>query len=284
MEKARIFMRKAINLIKIPQMRVLPGQLAFFFILSFIPLIAIIANVVSYFGISLISIKETLASTLPGNLANNMIQYVSGTGFNFKMFIVIISTAILASNGAHSIIITSNEIYKVKDRGIVKRRMKAILMTVLLVMLLTFLLVVPVFGKTIFAIIKTNNNQDTISFLYTMYNILKYPVSIIFIYFIVKFLYTIAPDQKVDSHTTTAGSIFTAIAWAIATSIYSFYVSKFAQYDLLYGSISNLIILFLWIYILAYIFVIGMIINASNSNEKDLKTQVLKAFKEEEKK
>ncbi|MBQ3468835.1 MAG: YihY/virulence factor BrkB family protein [Bacilli bacterium] len=281
MERVRVFMRKAKRLFKEPQMRVLPGQLAFFFVLSFIPLLALVANVCAYFGLSLNSIKEVLASSLAGDLADKMINIVSGKGLNWNILVFFISAAILASNGAHSVIIASNEIYKVKDRGIVKRRLKAIGMTFLLVGLLLFLLVVPVFGKQIFALIRDNAaNQDMVSLIYNVYTVLKYPVAIIVVYLIVKFIYIIAPDQKVKSHTTTIGSLFTAVGWAITTYIYSFYVDKFAHYDLLYGSISNLIILFLWVYILAYVFVLGMIINASNSNEQDLRTQVIKLFKD----
>lgn len=280
MEKVRIFLRKMFNLIKQPQMRVLPGQLAFFFILSFIPLLVIVANIISYFGLSLNTIREAIASSLPGDIAGTMVDFVSGKGLSWNIVAFLIMALILASNGAHSIIITSNEIYKVEDKGIVKRRLKAILMTIMLVGLLFFLLVVPVCGKLIFTLVKESaTNQEFVSMVYGIYNVLKYPLSIILIYFIVKVLYTIAPDQKIESHTTVIGSLFTAILWAIATSIFSFYVEKFAYYDLLYGSISNLIILFIWVYILAYIFVLGLIINASNANEKDLKAQIVKAFR-----
>ena len=35
-----------------------------------------------------------------------------------------------------------------------------------------------------------------------------------------------------------------------------------AHYDIFYGSISNIIILLIWFYILSYVFVIGLVMNA----------------------
>ena len=48
----------------------------------------------------------------------------------------------------------------------------------------------------------------------------------------------------------------------IATEIYSIYVDVFARYNIFYGSLSNILILLLWVYILAYIFMLGMALNS----------------------
>ena len=86
--------------------------------------------------------------------------------------------------------------------------------------------------------------------------------------FRVKLLYTIAPDKKIPSHSTTYGSIFTTVIWTIATAIFSYYLKYFANYNMLYGNLSSIIILMMWIYIISYVFVMGIAINATNLNEK----------------
>ena len=100
------------------------------------------------------------------------------------------------------------------------------------------------------------------------YNILKYPISIFIIFFFIKLLYTMAPDKKIKSMHTTRGAIFTTIGWIISTEIYSLYVTKFVNYSVLYGSVAHLIVLFIWIYLLSYVFVLGMAINASVIEEE----------------
>ena len=269
MEQVRVFFKKVIEIVKKPEMRILPGQLAFFFVISLIPLVALIGAIASSFSISIDTLKETLSSSVPSDIAEILTNIISGEGLNFNIAVFFISAFILASNGTHSIIITSNEIYKIESKDVIARRIKAILMTFILVSLLTFLLIVPVFGDSIFEYLRnTVRDQSAVNFFYKVYQLMKYPISLIIIYFNIKLIYVIAPDKKIKSITTSKGAMFTTISWIIATEIYSFYVGTFSKYYIFYGSISNILILLLWVYILSYIFVLGMVINAGSISQQ----------------
>ena len=265
MERAKGFLKKAIELIKKPEMRILPGHLAFFFVMSLIPIVALIGALASKFSISLDIIKEALGVPMPIGVEDFIHSIVSGKGLSFNIGIFFFSAFILASNGTHAIIIASNEIYKIKPKDILRRRTKAVLMTVILVEIMFFLLIVPVFGDTIFNILKTSfDNSNTTEILYRIYRLLKYPLSIAVIYLNIKLIYIIAPDEEIEGNTATKGAIFTTISWIICSEIYSFYLDTFTKYDIFYGSISNIIILLLWVYMLSYIFVLGLVINAGS--------------------
>ena len=73
-----------------------------------------------------------------------------------------------------------------------------------------------------------------------------------------------APDKRISSHYVKKGALFTTIGWIVVTSIYSYYANNLANYDLWYGGLSNIIVLMIWIYILAYILVLGIAINTNN--------------------
>ena len=70
---------------------------------------------------------------------------------------------ILASNGTYSIINTSNEIYKVEDNGEIKKRLKAVLMTFILVILFLFLILVPAFGDVLIRLITTSVQNESLN-------------------------------------------------------------------------------------------------------------------------
>lgn len=264
------FMKKVIEIIKTPEMRILPGQLSFFLLLSIIPLFAIIAAVAAEFSLSIETLIKLINDNLPKEIANFIIEIIGGKSISINIVLFCITGFILASNGPHSMIIGANLIYKVKDKDYLTRRIKAILMTIILVLLFIFILMVPAFGdKIISLIVSFIPNIRIGEIVETGYNILKYPTSILIIYFFIKLLYTMAPDTKIKSSETTTGAIFTTISWILTTEVYSFYVSYFARYNLLYGSVANLLILFLWIYLLSYIFVLGMVLNASGREEID---------------
>ncbi len=271
MEKLTNILKKVMNVILKPEMRVLPGQLAFFFVLSIIPLIALIGAITSKFQLPLDMVQEYVNGAIPASVSELLLSIVSPKVMNFNMAVFFVSAFILASNGTHSMIITSNEIYKIKSDNFLKRRLKAIFMTIILVSVLLFIILIPVFGDTIFTLVKeTSNNQSLANFLYGLYQILKYPLSIIIIYINIKLLYVLAPDKKIRSKSATKGAIFTTISWVVSTEIFTFYVGTFAKYDVFYGNISNIIILLLWIYLLSYIFVLGMAFNAGFTKEEDI--------------
>lgn len=264
------FLKRVYKTIKKPEMSILPGQLAFFLLLSLIPLVALIATIISHFSISIETIMELVSNTFPSEIAGFMNEALGGKSMNFNIAIFYISAFILASNGPHSMIVGANQIYKVENKDYLTRRIKAIFMTVVLVILLVFMLLVPAYGDKIIILITDFINNDAINHTINLtYGILKYPISFILIFFCIKLLYTMAPDKTIKSKSTTYGAIFTTVAWIVSTEVYSFYVSAFAKYNLLYGSIASLLILLLWVYLLSYIFVLGMALNASREPESE---------------
>ena len=205
-----------------------------------------------------------MADTIPEGILSILDGIIAGNGINFNIVVFYFSAFLLASNGTYSMINISNEIYKVEPRDVISRRLKAILMIFILVGLFLFLIVVPVFGSTLFEIIRASTgNADTITFFQKILIILKYPLILIVLYINIKMMYVIAPDREIPSQTTKIGAAFTTIGWVLSTEIFAFYIERFARYDVFYGSISNILVLLLWVYLLAYIYVFGMVINAS---------------------
>ncbi len=271
MKRIKSFFKRVYDTIKKPEMSILPGQLAFFLVLSIIPLVALVASIASHFSISIETLMETVQSSFPEEVAKFINQAIGGKDVSFNIAIFYVSAFILASNGPHSMIVGSNLIYKVKNKDYLSRRIKALFMTIILVFLLIFMLVVPAYGDKIIDLVAGFITSDAlVKTITATYSLLKYPISFILIYFCIKLLYTMAPDTTIKSKDTTYGAVFTTISWIISTEVYSFYVSAFAKYNLLYGSIANILILLLWVYILSYIFVLGMALNASKIDTKDI--------------
>ena len=114
------------------------------------------------------------------------------------------------------------------------------------------------------AILKTiinllDGNYDSF---YKIFTFLKWPLSFFLIYFFLKVVYTITPSVNIKSKTVSKGALFTTAGWTIATFVYSIYVTNIARYDIFYGSLSSIIVLMIWVYILSSILVIGIGINA----------------------
>jgi membrane protein len=284
--RAREFVRKAIAIIKRPDMRILPGQLAFFLVLSMIPLLALVGTIGSKLGLSMTSFRNALESTVPDAVINTLFPADATTGLNFNVTVFFIAAFLLASNGAYSVITTSNRIYQVEDNGEIRRRSKAVLLTFILVSLLFFLILVPAFGDSLISLAEINlHNEKLASFIRNIYHLGKYPLSLFLLYFNIKLIYILAPDKEVTSNEVRAGAMFTTIFWLLSSKIYAFYVEYFSHYDIFYGSMSNILVLLFWVYILAYIFTLGMSFNQTGVIQETIelrRSDIAKRLKKEQ--
>lgn len=269
MDKARVWIIKIINLFQKPELRILPGQLAYYLVITIIPLLALVATFAAALSISTETLSNAISSSVPSGIANIINGIISGGGINFNLLIFYISAILLASNGTYSMINTANEIYKVHPKDMISRRIKAISMIFILIFLFLFLFLVPLFGSTLFNIIKeVVGTGPLVNILERVLVLLKYPLILLILFINIKITYVMAPDKEIERKTTNKGSIFTTIGWILATEIFAFYIERFTHYDVFYGSISNILVLLLWVYLLSYIYVIGMIINASVYKEE----------------
>lgn len=270
--KTRIksFLKKVFSIIMKPVMSILPGQLAFSFVLSIIPILTIIGIICIMFSISIDTLAAFVKDSFPPAISNMLLPLINGKGFDASIIVYLISALFLASGGAHSIIVTSDVLYNIKQPNFVRRRVKAFIITFILLTLVCFLLLVPGFGDQIILFLKSTKAIRPISSeIMLLYQILKYPLSFILIYFNIKLIYTIAPDKNIKSNSVTIGSLFTTILWILLTRFYSYYVSHLVHYDIFYGSLSNIIILLLWMYLLSFIFVVGLALNAEESMQRE---------------
>lgn len=76
-------------------------------------------------------------------------------------------------------------------------------------------------------------------------------------------IYRFGPHRRrVQWQWLTVGSIAATLFWLVATLAVSFYVSTFGDYNKTYGSLAAVVILQLWLFVSAYIVLLGAQINA----------------------
>ncbi|MDD2208120.1 MAG: YihY/virulence factor BrkB family protein [Bacilli bacterium] len=258
LKKTKKFFLNVWDIMGKPEMAILPGQLAFFVILSLVPIITIIGYGASFFNISVDSIMGLLEANFSKGIVNLIEPIISGDTIDLKLLIMFGVMFYIASNGADSIIVASNEIYNIKQTSWIKRRFKAILLTFVIVILILFVMLVPAFGTKIIDAVDYFNIKSTIA---SVLEIIQGPISWLIIFSFIKIIYTISPDKPVPTSGVNFGAVFSTVGWVIATYLYSYWINNFASYDIFYAGLSNIAVLMLWIYILSYIFVIGMILN-----------------------
>ena len=261
------YFKRILNLITRPEMKILPGQLAFFLVLAIFPLLTLLGYIGSKMLFFIEPFIDTLAKFVPDNVMQIILPFVESSHITGNIIFFMIVGFILVSNGTYSIIITSNELYNIKNEDYIKDRVKAFFMIILLMFLFVFIFVVLAYGNIILdKLLELKIFSSVSSNVYYLFVLLKWPIAFVLIFWILKIIYTISPDEKISSKFMNKGALFTTMCWIVTTSIYSYYVSNIANYTLFYGSISGIIVMMIWIYILTYIFVMGIAINADEYN------------------
>lgn len=201
---------------------------------------------------------------MPSGVEEILLSVFSGVDASKVSLWFIILGFVLASNGAHAIILSSNTLYKVPNKSYLTRRVKALFLTIILMSLFLFILVVLAFGNIILEFILELKVFSSISkMVYNFFIILKWPIAIVIIFYLIKVLYTMSPDRRIPSKYVNKGALFSTVGLILSTAIYSYYANNIANYSYMYGNLANVIVLMILVYVISYILVLGIAINAN---------------------
>ena len=265
--KLMTMVRKNLDIMHTPLMSILPGQISFFVILSVVPLLSILAMIISKLSFSFETVGYVIDSCLPTGISSIVFSIFEQQRVGAADIFFIITAFYLASKATHSIIVASTTIYNGKQTDFIRTRVKAIIMLIILVILVISLIgILTVGGRIVNYLGKVNDNM--IPIWVHIYEILKYPLVFFMIFFVVKVVYTISPNVAIPSKSVNKGALLTTVIWVVSTFMFSFYVTNIANYSKFYDNLSNLIIVMIWIYWLCYVFVFGMTFNEYNLTNK----------------
>lgn len=250
----------------------LPGlsaQLAYYFLLSLFPLLIVMFTLIPFIPIPHEDMLGMIREFAPADAIqliektiNEIMSHRSGGLLSFG----IIGTIWSASNGINAIVKAFNKAYNVKEsRSFIVSRGMAILLTFGMIIVFIVAIVLPVFGREIglFLFSQLGYSKEFLR----LWNTLSLIVSAIILFLIFTGLYWIAPNVHLRCRSAFPGAAFATLGWIASSVGLSFYVGNFSNFSVTYGSIGAIIVLMLWLYISAFIIILGGEINAFYSEE-----------------
>ena len=70
-------------------------------------------------------------------------------------------------------------------------------------------------------------------------------------------LYQFLPNKRGKIKRHIPGAIFTAFGWTFASFIFSVYMDIFRGFSNMYGSLTTIVLIMLWLYVCMYILLLG---------------------------
>ena len=76
------------------------------------------------------------------------------------------------------------------------------------------------------------------------------------------FLYNVTPCKRLGWKEVMPGAIFTTIGWIVTSLIFTFYVNNFNNYARIYGGLSAVFAIMIWLFISSLTLLVGGELNA----------------------
>lgn len=172
-------------------------------------------------------------------------------------------TLIFSTNGISSMMTAfDSTVHSIHRRTWMGQRLISMALLIILFVLLTLAILLMTGGQALLDYLI----EHTVLFDRFTYHILsvgKWVVIVAMFFFAYSFLYFLAPARKSKWRFISAGGTLATVLTIALLFGFSFYITKFSQYNKLYGSIGTLLIVLLLIYLLSLILLIGFELNAS---------------------
>jgi membrane protein len=93
--------------------------------------------------------------------------------------------------------------------------------------------------------------------------LVRWPILAVLLMLALGVVYRFAPARRNPCwHLFSAGTIVAAFVWLAGSAGFSYYVANFSSYDKTYGSLGTVVVLLMWLYLGAFIVLVGAELNA----------------------
>lgn len=252
------------------EITVYAAQASFFTILAAFPFLMLLMALIQFIpAITKASLLKVLITMVPMEM-NSLIVTVIEELYTKSPVAVLSVTAAAAvwssSKGMLSIERGLNRVFgREKKRSYLMTRLVCACYTVVFMGLSILTLVLLVLGNSIQSFLALHYpgvariTRYVLTFRTMLFFLLTFSFSI---------LYTYVPEKKLKFRSQLPGALFSTLGWMAFSFVFSLYFSNFSRYSVMYGSLTAIVLLMLWLYECICILFLGAEINSMFRGEK----------------
>lgn len=267
------------------------NAIAFSFFLALFPFLIFILTLVPYFSDYILSffgyntdnflqvLEVEIQQILPGEKGVGALIFTTISDLATKERFDLLSIGFIlaiyfSSNGMLGMMRSFEKSYDrtFKKRSGIRKRLVAILLTVQLSLLMIASVLLVLLGRELFHWIDDQAGISGFSSFWLF--LVRWITIILVVYTAVSILYRYGASTIRRFSMLSPGATLATLLIIIASVGFSFYVDNYANFNRLYGPISAIIIVMLWIQINSLILLMGFELNASIAINRDLKAAI----------
>ncbi len=237
---------------------------AFFSFISIIPALVIVCYILPFTPLTQENLVNAISEVLPETVLP-MVSRVISEVYMDQTFVISVSTILLiwtAGKGMMALMQGINVINDTEEtRNYFLIRLVASLYTLGMIVAVVVSLILMVFGESIFDHIKDFLILiPHISYVIETFIHFRILIAIATLTLVFTFIYWLVPNKKLRYKKQLPGALFSAVLWCVFSYVFSLYVDIFHGFSV-YGSLTFVVVIMLWLYFCMYIILIGAQIN-----------------------
>jgi membrane protein len=236
-------------------------------ILTFFPALLVLGSVIATIrrgDVYLREISYALGRILPAGSATAL-SYLRGA--SQRPVGLLISTSLLTIWTASGVIISWMEGFRrayqlPKTWGLIQERLIAISLVLMAGIPLTFSTVLVAFGSRIELRILFYIGHEFGPLVLLMWGLIRWTIAVLTSIAVIQLIYHNAVPRTQPWHSVLPGAILATAMWLGATALFGWYLQRYADYSIIYGSLGVGIALLVWMYLISLVVLIGAEFNA----------------------
>lgn len=234
---------------------------AFFLFLSLIPMIMVVSSMLPHDLVDKKDLVNISQAVIPERIYSFLLGIVdSYHGNNVALLSVSALVAVWsASKGVLALIRGLNHIYEAEEsRGYILLRLKAAFYTLFLLLAILLSAGILVFGNTLAGWIMPSGGVAVK--VWRMFGGIRHIFVAGMISMVFCTMYRVLPNNQLSWKEHYPGAVFTSVFWTLYSFGFSVYIDYFGGFSM-YGSLTTIVIVMIWLYFCMYIFFCGALVN-----------------------
>jgi len=236
-------------------------------ILTFFPALLVLGSVIATIrrgDVYLREISYALGRILPAG-STTALAYLRGA--THRPVGLLISASLLTIWTASGVIISWMEGFRrayqlPKTWGLIQERLIAISLVLMAGIPMTFSTISVAFGSRIELRILFYIGHEFGPIVLLLWSLTRWTIAILTSIAVIQLIYHNAVPRTQPWHSVLPGAVLATVMWLGATAFFGWYLQRYADYSIIYGSLGVGIALLVWMYLISLVVLIGAEFNA----------------------
>lgn len=244
------------------------AELAYYLLFALFPTLIFLNAALSLLHLSEESLPANLGAVLPPQvleIISSYLSYIQGLDARVLLYACLALAVYAISRSMVSLMRSVSRAYRIPRQGFLNSII-ALIMAVAMMAVTVLLLVLLMVSENL--LLQINQVVTVPPILIQIWGVLRLTVAPLLMFGFLAGFYAVVSFGKYTFLQALPGAGAAVVSWFVLTTGFSYYMSNFSRYSILYGSLAAFMVLMLWLHLTGTVFIMGGELNHALAQAK----------------